>query len=205
MATKNFTQFPSNTTLSINDFLVGYYGDGSEEFKLSINDLEAYLEPTRTITTSVEFSGTDSTVLVAAEELNLSIPANTKYCVTGQLLLKEAGDSAPGVDCQVSIVTETAPTGTISIYGNHNRYDLVDFPVAVIIPTDISVTNRTKILQLDATGYNFFSIPVSFVVDNTSDVECVIKHSFAQSTQAADGTFILGLGSYLIGHPINGG
>ncbi len=204
MATKNFTQFTSNTSLAVNDFLVGYYGDGSEEFKLSINDLETYLEPTRTITTSVEFSGTNTSTLVTAEELNLNIPSNTKFCITGQLLLKESVNVAPGVDYQVSIHTETTPTGVISIYGNHNRYDLVDLPVAVIVPTDISVTNRTKILQLDATGYNFFSIPVSFVVDNASNLECTIKHSFAQTTPTADGTFVLGLGSYLIGHPING-
>jgi hypothetical protein len=203
MATKNFTQFSTNTSLASSDYIIGYYGNGSEEFKLSINNLKQYLEPTRTITTSVEFSGTNSTVLVAPEELHLHIPPFTKYAITGQLLLKEAGDIAPGIDCQVSVETETVPSGTISIYGNHNRYDLVDFPVAVIIPTDIPVTNRTKILQLDATGYNFFSIPVSFVVNNASELECTIKHSFAQTTQVADGTFILGLGTYLIGHPIS--
>jgi hypothetical protein len=204
MATKNFTQFSINTSLTSSDYLVGYYGNGSEEFKLPISGLESYLEPTRTITTNTEFSGTNSTALTAVEELHLHIPPYTKYAITGQLLLKEVGASAPGIDCRVTIDTATTPTGTISIHGNHNRYDLVDLPVGVIIPTDTPVTNRAQILQLDATSYNFFSLPVSFVVNNASNLECTIKHSFAQTTQAANSTFILGLGTYLIGHPIDG-
>jgi len=203
MATTNFTQFNTNTTLSSNDFLVGYYGDGSKEFKLNISTLQTFLEPTKTISTDTEFFVNSTTILVPAESLNLTIPANTKYAVTGQLLLKEVGEFAPGIDYQVQITTTVSPTGIISVYGNHNRYDLVDLLVGVIIPTDISVTTKTKILQLDATGYNFFSLPVSFVVDNSSNVECTVKHYFAQSTLAVNGTLVLGIGSYLIGHPIS--
>jgi hypothetical protein len=203
MATKNFTQFSTNTTISNNDYLVGYYGDGSQEFKLTVNSLKTFFEPTKTVSTNAEFSQTNTTILSSVEELNIYVPANTKYAITGQLFLKEIGDLAPGIDCQVSIETETTPVGTIYIYGNHNRYDLVDFPVAVITPTDIPVTTRTKILQLDATNYNFFSIPISFVVNNSSNLECIVKHSFAQTTQTSNGTYIIGLGSYLIGHPIS--
>lgn len=198
MATKNFTQFTTNTNLSVNDFLIGYYGNASEEFKLSINTLKTYLEPTTTVSTTTEFSGTNSATLQTVTQLSLTIPANTRYAVTGQLLLKEVGDIAPGIDFQV-IAT---PNTNVNIYGNHYRFDLVNLPVAVAIPLDISVKTRTEIMQLDATSYGFFSIPVSYVVSNASNVSCVLEHRFAQNTQEPTGTFVLGIGSYLIGHPI---
>ena len=198
MATKNFTQFTTNTNLSANDFLVGYYGDASEEFKFDINTLKTYLEPTTTISTTTEFSGTNSAVLQTTTQLNLIIPANTRYAVTGQLFLKEVGDIAPGIDFQI-IAT---PSTNVIIYGNHYRFDLVDLPVAVAIPLDVSVNTRSKIMQLDATSYGFFSVPVSYVVNNAGNTSCTLEHRFAQSTQQSTGTFILGIGSYLIGHPI---
>jgi hypothetical protein len=199
MATKNFTQFAINTSLSSTDYLVGYYGNGSEEFKLSINNLKTYLEPTTTVSTTTEFSGTNLSTLQTASGLNLTIPPNTRYAVTGQLFLKEVRDVAPGIDFQV-IAT---PNTNVNIYGNHYRFDLVDLPVAVAVPLDVSVGTRSKIMQLDATSYGFFSVPVSYVVYNTSNASCVLEHRFAQSVQEPTGTFVLGIGSYLIGHPIN--
>jgi hypothetical protein len=199
MATKNFTQFSLNTELSSNDYLIGYYGNGLEEFKLTIDDLKKYLEPTITVITSTEFSLTNSTTLTPVNELNITIPANSKYAITGQILLKEIGNIAPGIDSQVV----ATPSSNVFLYGNHNRYDLIDLSVGVIVPTDTNVGTRERIIQLDAADYSFFSVPVSFVVDNTNNQSCVIEHRLGQTTQTSSSTFIVGIGSYLIGHPIN--
>jgi hypothetical protein len=49
MADKNFTQFDLKTTLSLNDFLVGYNENGSNEIRTKISDINSFVLDRQTL------------------------------------------------------------------------------------------------------------------------------------------------------------